>query len=280
MVNVSGRSKGCSSCLRRRVKCDENRSVCRRCQIGVLECTGAKDITFVEGTIVKSRRTGKRVPVPTGDTDSAQGQLSLSASLIGNEFEICICYSRRFIRRGGQVDLALQEAELGDMITAGTTVANGQIFHQAFLSFALMMFGSQHRQEQITKKGYAIHGVALRELNQVLSDSNCRARDEVFLSVITLALLEYLVPTGSKHYTKHMIALEGLLELRDPSSHCSSKSSGLYKSVRHMVLFACLRTGIPSILAREKWKIFLRAQCSEEELQEQDLFDILQTVRC
>jgi hypothetical protein len=158
--------------------------------------------------------------------------------LIGNEFEIYICYTRKFIRRGGLVDLALQEVQLSDIITAGTTPANGQIFHQAFLSFALIVFGSRHGRSQITDQGYAIHGVALRQLNQALSDSNCRTRDEVFLSVVTLALLECMVPTGTNHYIKHMIALERLLELRDPSSHCSPKSSEFYKSVRHMIIFA------------------------------------------
>ncbi len=228
---------------------------------------------------MKSRRTVKRLPVSTrcatGDTDSAYRQLPLSVSLIGNEFQICICYTRKFIRRGGLVDLALQEVQLSNIIAAGTTAANGQIFHQAFLSFALIVFGSQHGKAQITDQGYVIHGVALRQLNQALSDSNCRTRDEVFLSVVTLAMLECLVPTGPKHYIKHMIALERLLELRDPGSHCSPKSSELYKSVRHMIIFASLRMRKPTILARAEWKTVLRAKCSEEELQEQDLFDVL-----
>src|SRR5450756_438054 len=72
---------------------DETRPVCRRCQKGGLQCTGAKDITFVEGTIVKSRRTNKRVPVSTRDTNSSDRQLPLSASLTGNKFEIYICYT-------------------------------------------------------------------------------------------------------------------------------------------------------------------------------------------
>jgi Fungal specific transcription factor domain len=226
---------------------------------------------------VKSRRAVRQVPVSTRDTASAYQQQPLSASLIGNKLEIYISYSRKFLRRGGAIDLALQEVPLGDMITAGTAAANSQIFHQAFLSFALITFGSQHRQSQITDRGYAIYGVAVRQLNQALSDSNRHTDDDVFISVVTLAFLECFVPTGPKHYIKHMIALERLLELRNPSSssYCNPKSSEFYKSVRHMILFASLRTGQPSILARAEWKIFLRAQCSEEEFQGQDLFDIL-----
>jgi hypothetical protein len=42
-----------------------------------------------------------------------------------------------------------------------------------------------------------------------------------------------------------------------------------------MILFASLRTGKPSILARAEWKTTLRANCSDEEMQEQDVFDVL-----
>jgi hypothetical protein len=250
---------------------DENRPICMRCQTGGRDCTGGKDITFVEATIVKSRRTEKRVHISTRDTDLVYCPLPLSASLASSEFEICACYARKSLSGGGAVAVALQGLQLGDIIRSGTTATGGQIFHQAFMSFALVMFGSQHKQEHITGKGYAIHGRVLGQLNQRLSDSKYRTRDEVFLSVVTLALLECIVPTGPKHYINHMVAMERLLELRGPSP----KSSRLYKNVRHMMLFASLRTGKPSILARREWKRLLRTQCSEDELQEEDLWDIL-----
>ena len=257
---------------------DENRPVCRRCQRCGFECEGAKDTTFVEGKILKSRRAGKRTTVwtrcDTADTDSANCQMPPSVSLRGMEIEIYICYTRKYLR-GGPVDLALEAVQLGDIITAGTAAANGQIFHQAVLSFAIIFFGTQHGQAYITAQGYAMHGVALKELNQALSDSKCYTRDEVILSVVTLALLECFVPTGPKYYLKHMIGLERLLELRDPGSYCSPRSSELHKGVRYMILFASLRTGKPSILAKAEWKTALRANCSDEEMQQQDLFDVL-----
>jgi hypothetical protein len=42
-----------------------------------------------------------------------------------------------------------------------------------------------------------------------------------------------------------------------------------------MLLFASLRTGKASVLARLEWKEVLRAECSDEELQEQELFGVL-----
>lgn len=228
---------------------------------------------------MKSRRTEKPAIVSTrcdgGDRDSVNRQIPRSASLRGMEFEVYICYGRKYLRRGGPIDLALQNTQLSEIIAAGTTTANGQIFHQAILSFGIILFGAQHGQAHITDRGYAMHGVALKQLNRALSDSKCYTSDEVILSVAALAILECLEPTGPKNYLKHMIGLEKLLELRGPSSYCSPISPELYKSVRHMIIFASLRTGKASILARAEWKKVLRINCSDKEMQEQDLFDVL-----
>jgi len=225
---------------------------------------------------VASRRTVKRTSLSSrcdaGDADSAD-QIPLSMSLRGFEIEIYICYSRKHLVRGRPIDLALQEIQLSDITTPGTSTASGQIFPQAALSFALISFGTQYEQAHITTRGTAMYGVELKQLNQELSNSNCYTRDEVILSVTTLALIECVGPTGLKHYLKNMIGLERLLELREPVLYCSPKSCELYKAVRYMILFASLRTGKPSILARAKWKTVLRTNCLDEEMQGLDLFD-------
>ncbi|RDW65186.1 hypothetical protein BP5796_09878 [Coleophoma crateriformis] len=191
------------------------------------------------------------------------------------EFNIYICYTQKHVRRGAPIDLALQEMQLSDIVAAGTTKANTPIFHQTLLSFAMILFGTQHRQASIAKHGYSIYGAALKKLNYMLQTSKFYSRNDVILSVATFAILECYVPTGPKHYLMHMTGLERLLELRGPTSLCSPKSSQLYKAIRHMILFASLRTGKASILAREEWKAAFRASCSAEEIPEQDLFDVL-----
>jgi len=83
------------------------------------------------------------------------------------------------------------------------------------------------------------------------------------------------VPTGPNNYLAHITGLERLVDLQDPVSFWSSKSSGFRKGVRFMILLASLQLGKPSILARSDWKKAMRADSSYEELQEQDLFDVL-----
>jgi hypothetical protein len=164
---------------------------------------------------------------------------------------------------------------LSDLTAAGSTTANSQIFHQAALGFAILFFGIRHQQAHITKQGFAIHGIALKQLNSALQSSNRYVSDDIILSVATLAILECWVPTGTNHYLIHMTGLERLLELRGPSSFSSPKRVLLYKAVRRMILLASLRTGKRSILARSDWKTAFRENCSNDELQEQDLFDVL-----
>ena len=162
-MNVAGRSRGCSTCLRRRVKCgkalclqrsrkselnslqEENRLICSRCIRCGFGCNGPNGTTFAEGKFLKSRRTSNRIAVSTRGTLGmwTLGMWTrllvnyLSAPLKGIDFEIYICYTRKPIR-GGLVDLALQNVRLSDILTARTS--NGQIFYQTVLSFAIIYF--------------------------------------------------------------------------------------------------------------------------------------------
>ncbi|EWC47729.1 hypothetical protein DRE_02929 [Drechslerella stenobrocha 248] len=203
-----------------------------------------------------------------------------------NQFEVYICCAQKHMRRGGAIDLVLRETLLSEVLTAGANLissmgvatipaSNSQIFHQTILSFGAILFGSRQGQTSIVGRGYAMHGMTLRHLNQALSDEKCSTRDEVVLSVAALAILECLVPSGPKNYLKHMLGLERLLALRGPLNY-SPISAEIYKSVRHMIIFSSLRTGRPSILAGADWKNALRLNCnSDYEIQEQDLFDFL-----
>ncbi|KAI9760607.1 MAG: GAL4 enhancer protein [Chaenotheca gracillima] len=51
MVGVPGRSKGCGTCRKRRVKCDETHPTCDRCHRGGFNCAGyARESVFIDAT--------------------------------------------------------------------------------------------------------------------------------------------------------------------------------------------------------------------------------------
>ncbi|ORY06778.1 hypothetical protein BCR34DRAFT_571136 [Clohesyomyces aquaticus] len=269
MVNIGGRSKACSTCRKRRVKCDESRPVCRRCQSLDLECDGPRDITFIYEKPAGPRTVQKRTVLPE---DHA---VLLSASPRITGFDVYICYTQSHLIRDGLIASAIADIRAVDLVPSGTAVASRQVSHQAIMSFATLLFGIQHRQADIAGQGYAMYGVALKQLNQVLSDATRHTRVEVIVSVAALAISESLVPTGPNNYLTHMVGLERLVSLQDPASFWSGRSSGFCKGVRFLILFASLQLRKPSILARSDWKKAMRAESSYEQLQEQDLFDVL-----
>jgi hypothetical protein len=195
-----------------------------------------------------------------------------------NPHEHYIMFTRSHLTKDGPVDIALRELQSKDVSqleVGGTT--NWRSAHlQAVLSFATILFGTMHRQPDITQKGYLSHGATLQQLNQALSRPDCHTSDEIIVSVTTLAIQETLVPSGPGLFMSHMEGMEKLLALRDPHSTYSPTTIGLYKCLRHMLLFASLTAGTPSILAKPEWKAMFHRYCAtEKELQEQQLYDML-----
>jgi hypothetical protein len=190
-------------------------------------------------------------------------------------FDIFVCYARRRLTPGGPVDIALQQVQSDEAMRSGIVRKAHQTSHQAALSFIYIMFGMGHGQANIIDQGYTIYGTAVKQLNQELSDPRYCTSDEVILSVTTLAILEALVATGSKNCRKHVIGLEKLLEIRGVKSLSLSDSTHIHKSVRQMLLSASFNMRQPSILARAEWKSALKASCSNEDLDEQYLYDVL-----
>jgi hypothetical protein len=186
-----------------------------------------------------------------------------------------ICYTHKHLFRGGPIDLALQELQLSDRYSTGESTGHTQLLRQAILSLAMGFFGSQHQQSAVLDRGYAMHGVTLRQLNHTLSNPKCYLHDDVLLSVLTLTLLEIFTPTGREHYLKHISGLEKLYELRGPTAYYSPQSIQIYKSVRLMIILASLSSRKGSILAGQEWKDFLRNNSRDNKLEEQYLFNVL-----
>lgn len=250
---------------------------------------------FVEGKIVKSRRTqrspsaasdgrvkasGKRRDVEDALSVSPSSEPSVhSVGLRLNEYEVYICYLRRHLFPNGPIDLELQKLQVSDLDVArkSTRIEDNSLFIRAALTFATLFFGSRHGQNAILVKGYNMHSAALQQLNQALSMPECHTRDDILNVISIMAMLELYLPSGPKNWLKHMLGLEKLLELRDPGTliYASPQILEMYKGLRHMVLIASLRNRSPSIFARPRWKAVLQTALSLEPVDERELHDVL-----
>ncbi|EUC34482.1 hypothetical protein COCCADRAFT_25363 [Bipolaris zeicola 26-R-13] len=275
---------------------DETQPTCKKCQKLGIACDGPRTLVFVTGKIVKSRRTqhsSKKTTdvttTPEWKTEDVEKLASVSPpyqsspqhiGLRFNEYEVYICHLRQYLYPNGPVDLGLQQLRTSDLaLSRYPTIGAGTnpLFNQAALTFATLLFGAQHHQARILAKGYDMHGVALRQLNQALSIPGCHERDDIINVITIMAMLEMCLPSGPRNWLKHMLGLEQLIALRDPGSlaYASTQTLELYKGVRHMILLASLRNRSPSILARHRWKAVLRTPLSLETREERELHDVM-----
>ncbi|KAI5458841.1 hypothetical protein BGZ63DRAFT_392149 [Mariannaea sp. PMI_226] len=282
MVNIAGRSKGCSNCRKRRVKCDEEQPVCRRCQRWNFECDGPRGLTIIQEVIKKPQpkdRQGSRLGLAKRHDASRSGLNSAHASLrpslrvVG--FDVYICYTRENLRRDGFIFTAIQGIRPVDVTLTRSNVPACRISHQAILSLATILFGTQHQQSDILGQGYNMYGDALRQLNQALGDTTRYTSDEVIVAVAVLAVTELLMPSGPENFLPHMSGLERLIALRDPYSFWSQQTPGFREGLRFMILYASLRLRRSSIFAEADWMKAIRANLSEHQIPEQELYDIL-----
>ncbi|KAF2757246.1 hypothetical protein EJ05DRAFT_60277 [Pseudovirgaria hyperparasitica] len=78
MVGVPGRSRGCRTCRRRKLKCDEAKPTCERCPKAGLQCDGYDEVAWSVTSVSKSGRL-TRLDVPgrascTRDATSRAGE--------------------------------------------------------------------------------------------------------------------------------------------------------------------------------------------------------------
>lgn len=259
---------------------DEGRPVCMRCQRWSFECDGPRGTTFIYAeTVASSGLIAKQThsaTISSRDAPDPTNSRPLPRTALGAVgFDACICYTREHLQQGGLIVSAITDMDAVNVLPAETTAANRRVSHQAILSFATILFGLEHQQVDISRHGYALYGVTLTQLNQALASQVPHPNDEVIMAVATLAIAECLVPSGKNNYLDHMMGLQKLIDLQDPSTFWPNKPYGFRNGVRFMLLFASLQVKNPCILARPEWKTAMRVNSSPKELREQDLYDIL-----
>ncbi|KAF2020475.1 hypothetical protein BU24DRAFT_403585 [Aaosphaeria arxii CBS 175.79] len=265
MVSRGGRSKGCSNCRRRRIKCDETPPTCQRCHKRGLECDGPRSTTWINASAKST---------PISGVQSIPGQnsnLPNELSLVAFRDDICLTYTRKKLLRGGPVELACNAVFLKSDMDPGI-----DLLKSAILSLATTFYGSRHQQKALMNTGYKQYGSVLLRLNQHLAQTQLQTTNETLLTALTCMLLEIFLPTGPNHFLKHIQGIETILELRGPPTCPYSQDTlVLFHGLRVLSIISGLATSRASIYAREEWKNLPRLHEDDAGQLRHQVFDIL-----
>ncbi|OAQ71864.1 C6 finger domain-containingprotein [Purpureocillium lilacinum] len=257
------RSKGCLTCRKRKVKCDERRPTCERCEKGYHHCLGYdQPLIFVnKGVGVAPPPQGPRNRKLSPDTGS-----SGSASDSETSFAIItrpsssVGYVKPMLKLDGFKDdivishLITKLAAVGHQFSKGTdaptlagvlTASNGKsVAYIAGLSLAEAFFGRIHRVQGMLDHSATLYGRALRSLREdlVLLDRGAglsRAYMNLW-STIFLGMYEMVSNCGSSNWLEHSRGVSALTHalgphaFQNPSANTILSFNRSYMAIGHI----------------------------------------------
>ncbi|KAK4233388.1 hypothetical protein C8A03DRAFT_19539 [Achaetomium macrosporum] len=274
-------SKGCTLCLKRRVKCDEARPSCSQCLRGGRTCPGyARGMKFVdEGPKVRkvSNRNGTargagRFSSSVNDSDpvcsfpTAQGQLDSGGngghsdalfSGLGSPGLECKQIVSSFVSSLFPYGTkSLQRSFFGTWLWhVPLHLGDSEALDHAALSLALAYFGRISGDGQVLRNAELSYTRALRSLAVALADSHKRYRSEILCSTLLLGYYESFAGTDNG-WVKHARGVARLMQLRG-ARRCyeSAFDYSMFLACRGAIISEALASAEPCFLGAPEWRL-------------------------
>ncbi|KAE8140414.1 hypothetical protein BDV38DRAFT_269017 [Aspergillus pseudotamarii] len=272
-------SKGCRTCIQRRVKCDETRPNCRRCELRSIQCPGyRKPLTFVVSTPSDSRRPVGPNPTYRSATSSAQCQRSNTSQSVPergvwsyNNLDELVAPSLI------QKTVAAQGVEtLGFFIDA--TVPGLYYLYSARLSVNWMNFarrhvestldpfvwslrclgalhlGMKHQDQDTIASSRSMYSRGIHGLRGLLRRPRFARSDMTLAIAVMLGIYEMMDPITPQSWLTHSSGIATLIRLRGPNAHRSGFGRTLLISFKSFIVADALIRGEACFLAEPAWQ--------------------------
>ena len=229
-------SKGCGTCKRRKVKCDNTRPQCARCCKAGLECSGfATRLRFVDETTRVQRSVEKEMahvksPEPTRQTVSPLRALpdihaSQSSCRVHSHiapacpantlpltafredifmsylsFKLFETSDRYLMLNGGDTQCGITQDWTPALVRTSTTG-----YQTSWVALAALVFGKAHNHRDATASAHELYGQALSACRHGLVRSDDRSAEDGLASLTALYMYEVGYrdhPTGFKTLTE------------------------------------------------------------------------------
>ncbi|KAI1375817.1 hypothetical protein F4677DRAFT_101693 [Hypoxylon crocopeplum] len=269
MVGVAGRSKGCNTCRKRRVKCDEAKPQCYRCIKAGFECLGYERATQWRHTSMASLPTSQwqtseyMEPIqPVSMTFTPTRELSLVAF----ETDICTAHMfRNFVWKSYGTPW-LDQAAGGKL---------GNLSLDAVTALAQLNFGLSNRTRDLQLRGSAQYGKCLRVLAGELGKDGAAVHDSRWLVVPILVLMMVsAIQADRTAAVFHLKAIGKVLVLCGPEAFQHQPLRNAFEAARATLLIASLFARRRTFLEDPRWQEIPYAGDPFAKPQQSQLLDI------
>ncbi|KAI0470350.1 hypothetical protein F4859DRAFT_486481 [Xylaria cf. heliscus] len=261
MVGVPGRSKGCSTCRKRKKGCDRKQPVCTQCSNAGLKCGGyQRDMVFINHTqvtksgavpVVYRNESRKRSGHPLGDVTDIALQNGLAQTAYIDKY-ISI-FLMKYLPDGRGLTANRLGPSRDWMEIAHGLYTSDKAIQLSLLSLGLFAAG----ESQYAIQSYCF---ALRKLQTTLSVP-FQAQNDSTLAVCQLFGLfemfhgadENILSQGRK-WRSHLSGLLALIQTRSPFAYQSGVSHQLFANARYPLLIAALKERRRFPLNTPEWR--------------------------
>ncbi|KAE9372477.1 hypothetical protein N431DRAFT_375686 [Stipitochalara longipes BDJ] len=279
MVNTGKPSQGCGTCRARRIKCDERKPTCFRCQKSKRECTGYRNQLFL-------RRLG------SGKSDAINWQQipnSNQGDLYKNDWSKCI--SKITYRSVSPpetiilspptygISVSVEEEALCHFIDSFVLMpckGNSRSYmdfiipamkdeksltspktslNTAIMAVSMASFGNQRRHQHVLGKAAKLYAKALQQINEALLDPELALEDQTLATVIILGLFEAFTGTNTQlvGWSSHAEGAAMLVKMRAQKKHLSRLGHILHVMARSQLVVNCFVSSTPPPLGVGWW---------------------------
>ncbi|KAL5358173.1 hypothetical protein BJX96DRAFT_36925 [Aspergillus floccosus] len=281
-------STGCRTCVQRRIKCDESRPACRRCERRGIQCPGyQKSLKFIpvttpaqrerpvdtatkpEATTVpdqnapKARPPAKRPPRRKNNVDelvapglvqkalTVQGIETLSFFIDATVPGLYYTYSTRVAVNW--MSFARRHAE-----------STLDPFIWSIRCLGLLHLGNQHQDENKIASSRSMYGRALRGLRDLLQNPRVLRSDMTLAIAVMLGFFEMLDGITAQSWLTHSRGISTLIRLRGAEAHRSGFGRTLLVSFKSFIVADALVRGEACFLAEPEWRSVLSQTIIDE----------------
>ncbi|KAI0379646.1 hypothetical protein F5Y04DRAFT_127251 [Hypomontagnella monticulosa] len=269
MVGVAGRSKGCNTCRRRRVKCDEAKPQCYRCVKAGFECLGYERAVqwrhtslapLQESRLQMSEYMDYAQPMSIGFAPAQE------LSLVAFEGDIYTAHMFSNFVWKTYGTLWLDQAAEGRL---------GNLSLDAVKALAQSSFGLKNRVQDLQLKGAAQYGKCLRVLADELGRDDAAVHDSRRLVVPILVLMMVsAIQSDRTAAVFHLKAIGKVLMLCGPGAFQQQPLRNAFEAARATLLVASLHSRQRTFLEEPGWQDVPYALDPSAKPQQSRLLDI------
>ncbi|RSL94605.1 hypothetical protein CDV31_014235 [Fusarium ambrosium] len=248
MVNIPGRSRGCATCRKRRVKCDESLPECLACVRMRLPCPGARTGTFFVHAVPSSSSSHRtcgsalRLPSPQPSRSSAFDQLFVSHFV-----ESFFGTMKPPPTPGTPSKIWLHELPVF-LVSSKPSSAK-----PAIRAASMMSYGTLAGDVSIKTAARRWYAEALHHLQCQITKGDVCVDEGIICAVVMLIHFETWAGTSQKAWLRHLKGAAILLQVAGPERCSHGFMHQVFSHLRFQMFVAAMTENEVPIFASQDW---------------------------